>query len=149
MKSQLEKITAIFTPLNNRKKELDSIAIHRAKLFMHAGLIYLLVQSGILAHMVWIDFNWGIMEPVTYFVFLSTVILGFFFFSLSDQEYTYNALEQRQINKVLRKLYTNKAKPFNWKKWNELNQKIKSLKSAIGEQHTSSETPINTKTGEN
>jgi len=141
LKSQIEKLHTLFTPLDNRKQELDRIAANRAKWFMHTGLFYLLIQSGILAHMVWIDFNWGIMEPVTYFVFLSTVIGGFFFFSISGQEYTYNALEQRQIHKVLRKLYTNKAQPFNWKKWNDLNLQINELKSAIGEQP--SETPVN------
>jgi len=134
LKVQLEKLIPLFTPLDKRKQELDEISQNKAKWFMRAGLCYLLVQSGILAHMVWIDFNWGIMEPVTYFAFLSTVIGGFFFFSISDQEYTYNALEQRQINKTLRKLYLNPAQPFNWKKWNELNERIKSIKSTLGEE---------------
>jgi len=133
LKVQLEQLNALFSPLNNRKTELDSIAVRKAHWFMRAGLIYLLIQSGILAHMVWIDFSWGIMEPVTYFVFLSTVIGGFFFFSISDQEYTYHALEKRQIHKALRKLYVHPTQPFNWKSWNDLNQKIKNLKSTLGD----------------
>jgi hypothetical protein len=145
IQSKLQHLQTLFKPLDTRKQDLDQIAANKAKWYMRAGLIYLLIQSGILAHMVWIDFNWGIMEPVTYFVFLSTVIGGFFFFSISGQEYTYNALEQRQINKALRKLYTDKAKPFNWKKWNELNVQIKELKAAIGEQVN--ERPV--KIGEN
>jgi hypothetical protein len=133
LRSQLAQLLPLYTPLDNRKQELDIIASKKAKNFMHIGLTYLLVQSGILAHMVWLDFNWGIMEPVTYFVFLSTVILGFSFFIIADEEYTYHALERRQFNKALRKLYLNPQQPFNWKKWNDLNQKVLALKSAIGE----------------
>jgi len=134
LKPQLAQLLPLFAPLDTRKKELDDIATRKAKNFMHLGLTYLLIQSGILAHMVWLDFNWGIMEPVTYFVFLSTVILGYSFFIISDEEYSYHALERRHFKKVLRKHYLNPQQPFNWKKWNDLNKKVLSIKAAIGEE---------------
>jgi len=42
-------------------------------------------------------------------------------------------MEQRQINKALRKLYLDKSHPFNWKKWNELHIRVTELKKALGE----------------
>jgi len=73
--------------------------------------------------MVWIDFNWDIMEPISYFVGLATMMVGVLFFSLYRTEYTYFALMERQRLKALRKLYINKE--FNWERWNALDQKVK------------------------
>jgi len=139
LNAELEKLLPEYLPINKRKKELDIIAKKKARWFLGLGLGYLTIQSSILAHMVWIDFNWGIMEPVTYFVFLSTLIGGYFFFLISNEEYTYQALELRQINKSLRKLYTDKNHPFNWKKWNDLHLKVMALKEVIGEDNLSTE----------
>jgi len=76
---------------------------------MRGGLLYLVAQSGFLGHMVWVDYSWGVMEPVTYFVFLTTLIGGLFFFIISREDFTYVAMEQRQFNKALRKLYLDKT----------------------------------------
>jgi len=133
--AEFDKILPQYLPLNNRKNELDKIAKNKAQWFMRGGLLYLFVQSSILAHMVWVDYSWGVMEPVTYFVFLTTLIGGLCFFIISNEDFTYNALEQRQINKALKKLYTNKNMPFNWKKWNELHVRVTELKGMLEEVH--------------
>jgi len=133
LQQQLSLLLPSYLPLNSRKKELDLIAKNKTKWFMHGVLTYLLVQSGILAHMVWVDFSWGIMEPVTYFVFLTTLMGGYVFFILAREDYTYDGLKQRQVNKALKKLYLDKRNPFNWKKWNELHQQVQSLKGMLGE----------------
>jgi len=80
--------------------------------------------------MVWIDFNWDIMEPISYFVGLSTMMIGVLFFVLYRAEFSYRALRDRQRNKTLRKLYI--TREFNWKKWNELHQKVESYKKGLG-----------------
>jgi len=80
LKSELEKILPQYLPLHSRKIALDQTAKNNARWFMRGGLLYLVAQSGFLGHMVWIDYSWGVMEPVTYFVFLTTLIGGLFFF---------------------------------------------------------------------
>jgi len=127
---QLERILPEFIPLNEKKLSLDERAQRSAKLWMIGGLGYLLLQFGILARMVWIDFNWDIMEPISYFVSLSTLMLGYIFFVLYREEYTYAGLEHRQKLKALRKLYINEE--FNWKQWNELNLEVQRIKSLLG-----------------
>ena len=56
--------------------------------------------------MVWIDFNWDIMEPISYFVGLATMMVSVLFFSLYRTEYTYYALMERQRLKALRYLFS-------------------------------------------
>jgi len=91
--AQLEGILPEYDTLNTIKLDLDVRAHKSAKLWMLGGLVYLVAQFGILARMVWIDFNWDIMEPISYFVSLSTLMLGYIFFVLYREEYTYAGLE--------------------------------------------------------
>jgi len=134
LRAELASLQAKFAPLHLRKQTLDTKAKHRSKLFLRGGLLYLAVQSSILAHMVWIDYSWGTMEPVTYFVFLSTLIGGLYFYLLERDEFTYVALERRQFMIALKRLYLAKSEPFNWKEWNEMRLKIVGLKEAVGEE---------------
>uniref|UniRef100_A0A6B2LFS3 Calcium uniporter protein n=1 Tax=Arcella intermedia TaxID=1963864 RepID=A0A6B2LFS3_9EUKA len=134
LRAELSALQAKFAPLHLRKQNLDAKAMQRSKLFLRGGLLYLVVQSTILARMVWIDYSWGIMEPVTYFVFLSTLIGGLYFYLLERDEFTYVALERRQFMIALKRLYLSKGEPFNWKQWNEMRLKIVGLKEAVGEE---------------
>jgi len=106
-------------------------AVRRAKCWMHGAIGYLAIQFAVLARMVWIDFNWDIMEPITYYVGVFTLLGGFTFFVLFGQDYTYHALERRQEMLALRKLYI--SEEFNWKKWNKLNQRVIHLSNLLGE----------------
>jgi len=131
---------------NKHKLELDAKAAAAAKRWMLFGFGYLIIQFGILARMVWIDFNWDIMEPVTYFVGLTTLMGGYIFFVLYDQEYTYAALEERQFKKSLRKLYIKEE--FHWKRWNELHQEVELLKVLLGPKNIPEEAKTLLQTGD-
>lgn len=116
--------------LDAEKFKYDSVARKHANRAMFALFAYLLVQFGVLADMVWIDFNWDIMEPITYFVTLTTLIGGFSFFIRSKSDYTYPALAQRLANSKIRKLYI--ANRFNYQAWNTLDQERTNLLAKLG-----------------
>jgi len=122
LRTELHKLLPQYLPLNEVKLRLDQKADRRAKWWMWATLGYLTIQFGILARMVWIDFNWDIMEPITYFVGIFTLMGGYIFFVLYEEDYTYKALENRQRNLALKKLYISEG--FNWQKWNRLHQEV-------------------------
>jgi len=113
-----------------KKLSLDHRALRRAKWWMRGALVYLVTQFSVLARMVWIDFNWDIMEPITYFVGVFTLLGGFSFFVLYGQDYTYPALEKRQQLLALRRLYI--AEEFNWQRWNQLHNRVKLLTNLLG-----------------
>jgi hypothetical protein len=126
----LARVEREIAVLDQEKQKFDSIARKHANKLMFGLFVALLAQFGILADMVWIDFNWDIMEPITYFVTLTTVIGGFSFFIKSKRDYTYPALAERFANSKLRKLYI--ANRFNYKTWSALDQERSSLVSKIG-----------------
>jgi len=127
---ELEAILPEYLELNDKKVSYDISATKSADRWMKGAGVYLIVQFVILARMVWIDFNWDIMEPVTYFVTLGGTIIGYLFFVLFKVEYTYMALKERQIKKNLRKLYLKNE--FAWPRWNELDQQAHSLVHELG-----------------
>jgi len=144
---KLNELLPEYLPLNQKKLELDVRAQASAARWMRGGFLYLVLQFGFLARCVWIDFNWDIMEPITYFVSLSTLMLGYMFFVLYREEYTYNALEERQRSKALRKLYIKEE--FNWKRWHELHKQVEDLKDLLGHanipeelKHSSQKAPV-------
>jgi len=130
LQKELEQILPLYIPLNKEKLLLDDRSLRRAKRWMRATLGYLVIQFSILARMVWIDFNWDIMEPITYFVGVFTLLIGFSFFVLYGQDYTYHALERRQQMLALRRLYI--SEEFNWKKWNNLNERVRTISQLLG-----------------
>jgi hypothetical protein len=85
--------------------------------------------------MVWVDFNWDIMEPISYFVGLGTTIGAYWYFILFKQDYTYDVLEEREKLKKLRKLYIKNE--FDWNRWNELNREAIRLVNEIGSKNVS------------
>jgi len=130
LQKELDQILPLYLPLNEKKLQLDARANRRAIWWMRGALVYLVLQFSILARMVWIDFNWDIMEPITYFVGVFTLLGGFSFFVLYGQDYTYNALQKRQQMLALRRLYI--SEEFNWKKWNKLHHRVQTLLQLLG-----------------
>lgn len=130
VRDELKELETKFSSLDKTKHSLDAQAERYATWILRLGFVGICAQFFILSEMVWVYFNWDIMEPVTYFVFLSTLIIGYTFFLMSKIDYTYPALARRVANRRLRELYLKSN--FNWAKWNAYHQRIAELKKQIG-----------------
>jgi len=128
---QLSSISKEYTALNENKLLYDDIARRSAKRTMRLLFAYICIQFGVLGHMVWYDFNWDIMEPISYFVGLGTTIGAYWYFILFKQDYTYDVLEAREMLKKLRKLYIRNE--FDWPRWNTLNNEVNFVVREVGE----------------
>ena len=53
------------------------------------------VQFGFLAYLVWWEYDWDIMEPVTYFVATGTSIVLFSYFLLTRQVSWYSSMSNK------------------------------------------------------
>jgi len=127
--NRYSEIIVDYNKLNKIKEKYDHMAIRRAYAFFGVGFIYLVFQFAILARMIWIDYSWGVMEPVSYFVGLGTMIIGLSFFAAMNQEYTYNNLFDYVRKKFLRRIYLRKK--FNWRKWNVLHQEVSFINTQL------------------
>lgn len=127
---ELKALQSTFAQLNKTKVDLDKQAYRYATWMLRLGFAGICAQFFILSEMVWVYFNWDIMEPITYFVFLTTLIIGYTFFLLTKADYTYPELARRVANRRLRDLYLRSN--FNWSKWNNYKTRIESLQKEIG-----------------
>lgn len=57
-----------------------------------AGLTYLVAQTGLLFHWVYYQFDWNLVEPITYLLGYSVVWLSIGCFFKTGQEFTYDAI---------------------------------------------------------
>lgn len=102
-----EKIYNEIVPLMLKKYEIDSKSEKHANVAMYVGLGLLIAQWSFLARLTWWEFNWDIMEPVTYFVTFGTAVLGYFYFAVTRREYTFgdvreNILRSRQFKQYMK-----------------------------------------------
>lgn len=64
------------------------------------------IQWCFLARLTWWEFNWDIMEPVTYFITFGTAVLGYAYFVIQKREYTFPDLREAIMVKRMFKQYT-------------------------------------------
>jgi len=102
---QLEELKKEFYSLSQNKKILDVKAEKVANLTIWAGLGFLVVQWCVLARLTWWDFNWDVMEPVTYFITFGTAVLGYAYFTATKNEPQFTDLRDRIISKRMFKNY--------------------------------------------
>jgi len=102
---QLEELKKEFYSLSQNKKILDVKAEKVANLTIWAGLGFLVVQWCVLARLTWWDFNWDVMEPVTYFITFGTGVLGYAYFTATKNEYQFTDLRDRIVSKRMFKNY--------------------------------------------
>jgi len=130
LERELIELKTAIKPLYDVKNSLEGAANKYASRVMVVALGYISVQFAILGRMVWWEFNWDIMEPITYFVTLGTIMLGYAIFVMTEKDYTYNGLKQRVMRRKLRSLYLDAA--FNWPEWNKLDKRIKQIEEQLG-----------------
>ncbi|CAI8033627.1 Calcium uniporter protein, mitochondrial [Geodia barretti] len=91
------------------------------------------VQFGFLAYLVWWEYDWDIMEPVTYFVATGTSIVLFSYFLLTRQEYSEGGGHERYyLNYFHRRA---KRQGFDVHRYNQLKEAIGNLRQRMDRLH--------------
>jgi len=95
-------------PLLAQKLKLDAKSNRYANLIMYGGLGFLVAQWCFLARLTWWEFNWDIMEPVTYFITFGTAVIGYAYFALQKRDYSFVDLrESILVNKMFKEYSKN------------------------------------------
>ena len=58
-----------------------------------------------MARLTWWDYSWDVMEPISFFLTFGTGILGYIFFMLTRQEYTFLALGDVTVSRLQHRMY--------------------------------------------
>lgn len=134
LEAELARLKAESTALAETHHHLDQRAHTHANRMIYAGILGLTTQMGVLARLTWWDLNWDIMEPITYFITFSTAVVGYAFYIVRKQEYTFfelrNIFHQRHLNKLIKTTRFDVEQYSNLKKkMEELEQQLARIKS--------------------
>jgi len=126
----LEKLKEDFKPLQQQKDLLEAKAYRYIQILSYSILVFLVGQILLFGRLTWWDFDWGVMEPVTYFTsVVETVLAGYIFYMLNRKEYENTTareiLKQRRFRNLL------KRHRFDLQGYQSLKQRIEELQHSI------------------
>jgi len=102
----VERLKKEIQPLLQEKVKLDTKAARYANGVIYGGFGFLIAEWCFLARLTWWEFNWDIMEPVTYFITFGTAVLGYAYFALHKRDYTFMDLRESILVNRMFKNYT-------------------------------------------
>ncbi|XP_061565832.1 calcium uniporter regulatory subunit MCUb, mitochondrial-like [Cololabis saira] len=120
--AQQDRLRQQLQPLEEVRVELAKEAETRASLMGWVGLAYLSLQGGFLGYLTWYVFAWDIMEPVTFFISLTTSMVFFGYYLLTRQDFVYPQVRDRHFLQFFYK--TASVKKFDVQKYNQLKDEL-------------------------
>jgi len=91
-KVKLEALREKLKPLQAQAVEIEKEADHFAELAMRGLFAYAVTYSGVLTYLIFWLLSWDIMEPASYLLGLSNLILAMYFFNTTKTEFSFEAI---------------------------------------------------------
>lgn len=133
LRGQLEQLRSELTPLEKQYLSLAEKSDKHREMMVWGGLSWMCLQFGFLSYLVWGEYDWDIMEPVTYFVGYGTSILLFAYFILTRQDYGEQSGHERYF---LGHLYRSaRREKFDIDRYNQLKDAAVNLRRKLDKLH--------------
>lgn len=110
--------------LQAKQEEIDRLAHKQVRRILYTGLGFSLAQVGLFFRLTFWEFSWDVMEPITFFVTTSGIIVGYAYFLITSRDPTYQDLMKRLFLSRRKKLI--KKHNFDVERFMELQKKCKS-----------------------
>ncbi|KAL7694181.1 putative calcium uniporter protein [Plasmopara halstedii] len=117
--------------LANLRRELETTAMRQANRISYGLSTSLVGAFGLYFWLSFIHFSWDIMEPVTYFTGFGVSIIGYAWWSITNQEYEYENIYHYVYTRRLQK-HMIKAK-FDQQRFNALTEELRSAKEQLAQ----------------
>eukprot|EP01012_Entosiphon_sulcatum_P027512 TRINITY_DN33160_c0_g1_i1.p1 TRINITY_DN33160_c0_g1~~TRINITY_DN33160_c0_g1_i1.p1 ORF type:complete len:258 (+),score=67.42 TRINITY_DN33160_c0_g1_i1:41-814(+) len=131
-RQRIQQLREELRPLELRKQQIDDKIRRSVNRFWAFSCGALGVQMAVLARLTFVDFDWDIMEPVTYFLTTGTATLCFAYFAFHRSEYTYTELEGKMMTKRQMKHYT--RGDFDFVKYSQLADQLAEEEKKVKEE---------------
>eukprot|EP00116_Pleurobrachia_bachei_P007398 sb/3467660/ len=127
LRSKLEKLEEQFTPLEQTRLKLQRSSAFRTNAVVWGGLFVMGGQFGFLARLVWWDYSWDIMEPVTYFVTYGTAIVMYSYFVCVRSDYNFDTARERWNLRTFHKICRRNG--FDHDKYNSIVEQMREIEA--------------------
>jgi hypothetical protein len=124
-----ERATAELLILQSQKTQLDAQALRYPDVLMAAGFAWLCGQTALLFYWVYCQFDWNLVEPITYLLGYSVTWLSVAVFFTTGEEFTFDNIRQMIIARRRKKLYARSG--FDEAKYEELVGTVRELEKTL------------------
>ncbi|KAG2672756.1 hypothetical protein I3760_13G058000 [Carya illinoinensis] len=107
--------------LQEEKVKIDVVARKQVRRILWSGLGFAVVQVGLLFRLTFWEFSWDVMEPVTFFITATGIVIGYAYFMFTSRDPSYQDLTDRLFLSRQRKLC--KKHNFDCERFKELQKK--------------------------
>jgi len=128
-KHEIEKLKEELAALDEKLVVINKKAKRSANLRTWGVITYVIAQTAALARMTWWEFSWDLIEPVTYFVTMSGVIVSLVYFGFTKREWSSNGLYHNWYLKKQSVLCAQQGIPLDARA--ELLRKIEALERQV------------------
>lgn len=128
-KLELEALREILKPLQTQANEIEKKADRFADLAMQGLFAYAVTYSGVLTYLIFWMLSWDIMEPVSYILGLSNLILAFYFFNTTKTEFSFKAV--RDTIKLSRRNRLYKKRSFEEEEFQKILKQIEEAENDL------------------
>lgn len=109
--------------LQEKKEEIDVQAHKQVRRILWCGLGFSVLQVSLFFRLTFWEFSWDVMEPITFFVTATSLVIGYAYFLFTSRDPTYRDLMKRLFLSRQRKLF--KKHQFDVERFKELQRKCK------------------------
>lgn len=130
LRLRLKKSSRKLEDMAKVKKECDDLAHRSAHRIAMGGFGILVTWWAAIYHFTFqTSYGWDTMEPITYLVGLSSIIIGYLWFLYHDREVSYRSALNLTISRRQNALYT--ARGFDQPKWESMIEEANALRKEI------------------
>lgn len=140
LEQERQALLTKYEPMANEFMSLvEKAELTASNRFKWGGLFLLSTQLGFFARLIWVDYSWDVMEPITWCVTYSMMVATFAYYIIHSQEFMLPLAEKRAVQTRLWKLIQAReaAGQFDLRSFRRLRRKllaIEASKTASGEQ---------------
>ncbi|KAL0651104.1 hypothetical protein Bca4012_093795 [Brassica carinata] len=116
-----------FNKMRTMKEEIDVLAHRQVRKILWFGLATAIVQISLFVRLTFWEFSWDVMEPITFFATVTSIILGYAYFLITSSDPTYQDLMKRLFLSRQRKLL--KTQRFDAERFQALERMHKATSS--------------------
>ena len=121
--AELRKLNEEYDQMREKVVLAEKKATRRATQLLYGGFIVLIAQLAVFVRFTYVEFSWDVMEPISYFVGLANVIMGYMYFMYTQRDFSFGTWQNQMMQSAMdRQLKTGK---FDVTKYEQMARKLR------------------------
>ena len=121
--AELRKLNEEYDQMREKVVLAEKKAARRATQLLYGGFIVLIAQLAVFVRFTYVEFSWDVMEPISYFVGLANVIMGYMYFMYTQRDFSFGTWQNQMMRSAMDKQL--KTGKFDVTKYEQMARKLR------------------------